>query len=53
MSASDATTGTLVALANGQDSMIKDIQDRIADWDLRLATRKATLTRQFPRWRRR
>lgn len=46
-SASDATTGTLVVLANGQDSMIKDIQDRIAAWDLRLAQRKQTLTRQF------
>jgi flagellar capping protein FliD len=47
VSASDATTGTLVTLANGQDSMIKDIKDRIADWDLRLAKRKETLTRQF------
>jgi flagellar hook-associated protein 2 len=45
--ASDATTGTLVALANGQDSLVKDIQDRIADWDLRLAKRKEMLTRQF------
>ena len=47
VSASDATTGTLVSLANGQDSMVKDIQDRIADWDLRLAKRKETLTSQF------
>jgi flagellar hook-associated protein 2 len=46
-SASDATTGTLVALANGQDSLAKDIQERIANWDLRLAKRKETLTRQF------
>ena len=45
--ASDATTGTLVALANGQDNLVKDIQDRIAAWDLRLAKRKETLTRQF------
>jgi flagellar capping protein FliD len=45
--ASDATTGTLVSLANGQDSLVKDIQDRIAAWDLRLAKRKETLTRQF------
>ena len=45
--ASDATTGTLVALANGQDSLVKDIQDRIDAWDLRLAKRKETLTRQF------
>ena len=46
-SASDATTGTLVALANGQDTQAKDITDRIAAWDLRLAKRKETLTRQF------
>jgi flagellar hook-associated protein 2 len=46
-SASDATTGTLVSLAKGQDSMVKDITDRIAAWDLRLAKRKETLTRQF------
>jgi flagellar hook-associated protein 2 len=45
--ASDTTTGTLVALANGQDSLAKDYTDRIAAWDLRLAKRKETLTRQF------
>jgi flagellar hook-associated protein 2 len=27
--------------------MAKDITDRIADWDLRLAKRKETLTAQF------
>jgi flagellar capping protein FliD len=47
VSASDATTGTLVALANGQNSIAQDIQDRIGDWDLRLAKRKETLTAQF------
>ncbi len=45
--ASDATTGTLTSLAKGQDSLARDIQDRIADWDVRLATRRQTLTRQF------
>jgi flagellar hook-associated protein 2 len=45
--ASDSTTGSLVALANGQDSLVKDYQARIAAWDLRLAKRKETLTRQF------
>jgi flagellar capping protein FliD len=45
--ASDATTGSLVALAKGQDSLVKDIQGRIEAWDLRLAKRKETLTRQF------
>ena len=46
-SASDATTGSLVSLANGKESLVKDIQDRIEAWDLRLAKRKETLTRQF------
>ncbi|MGY1885739.1 MULTISPECIES: flagellar filament capping protein FliD [unclassified Blastococcus] len=45
--ASDATTGTLSSLAKGQDNLARDIQDRIADWDLRLAARKVALTRQF------
>ncbi len=45
--ASDTTTGTLASLAKGQDSLARDIQDRIAVWDLRLAKRKETLTRQF------
>jgi flagellar hook-associated protein 2 len=46
-SASDTTTGSLVKLADGQDSLAKDIQERIDAWDLRLALRKDTLTRQF------
>jgi flagellar hook-associated protein 2 len=45
--ASDATTGSIVALAKGKDSLVKDYQDRIAAWDLRLAKRKESLTRQF------
>ncbi len=45
--ASDSTTGSLVALAKGQDSQAKDIQKRIDAWDLRLVKRKETLTRQF------
>jgi flagellar capping protein FliD len=45
--ASDATTGTLTSLAKGQDSMAREIQDRIAAWDVRLAKRKQMLTRQF------
>jgi flagellar hook-associated protein 2 len=46
-SASDSATGSLVKLAEGQDSMVKDIQDRIEAWDLRLVKRKEMLTRQF------
>ncbi|MGY1672390.1 flagellar filament capping protein FliD [Geodermatophilus sp. SYSU D00710] len=45
--ATDTTTGTLTMLAKGRDSLAKDIQARIDAWDLRLAQRKATLTRQF------
>jgi flagellar hook-associated protein 2 len=45
--ASDSATGSLVKLAEGQDSMIQDITDRIAAWDLRLEKRRETLTRQF------
>lgn len=45
--ASDSATGSLVKLAEGQDSLVKDITDRIASWDLRLARRKEMLTRQF------
>jgi flagellar capping protein FliD len=46
-SASNSTNGSLVALAKGQDDLIKGYQDRIAAWDLRLAKRKEMLTRQF------
>ena len=45
--ASDTTTGTLTSLAKGQDSMARDIENRITAWDVRLAKRKQTLTRQF------
>lgn len=45
--ASDATTGSITALADGQDTLAKDIQARIEAWDLRLAKRKETLSRQF------
>jgi flagellar hook-associated protein 2 len=45
--ASDSATGSLVSLANGQDALVKTYEDRIAAWDLRLAKRKETLTRQF------
>ncbi|MET0765724.1 MAG: flagellar filament capping protein FliD [Blastococcus sp.] len=45
--ATDTTTGSLVSLANGQDSLMKGYKDQIAAWDLRLAKRKEMLTRQF------
>jgi flagellar hook-associated protein 2 len=45
--ASNATTGSIVALAKGKDSLVEDMQKRIDSWDLRLAKRKEMLTRQF------
>ncbi len=45
--ATDTTSGTLTMLAKGRDSLAKDLQTRIDAWDLRLAQRKETLTRQF------
>ncbi|KQR66074.1 flagellar filament capping protein FliD [Frigoribacterium sp. Leaf172] len=41
--ASDKTTGTLTAVITGQQSVVKDLGVRIADWDLRLVARRATL----------
>ncbi|MCW2578218.1 MAG: Flagellar hook-associated protein 2 [Modestobacter sp.] len=45
--ASDSTTGTLTLLATSSDTKATDFQARIDDWDIRLALRKDTLTRQF------
>jgi flagellar hook-associated protein 2 len=45
--ATDATTGSLTSLAQGKDALVRDFQKRIDDWDVRLAARKETLTRQF------
>ena len=45
--ASDSTSGMITSLANSQDTRVKDIQKQIDAWDLRLASRKATLTAQF------
>ncbi|KRE76336.1 flagellar filament capping protein FliD [Arthrobacter sp. Soil763] len=41
--ASDKYTGTLTTKITGQQSEVRDLADRISDWDLRLASRKATL----------
>ncbi|SDN58484.1 flagellar hook-associated protein 2 [Klenkia soli] len=45
--ASNSSTGTLVQLANGRDTLANAIQDKIDGWDIRLANRKDTLTKQF------
>jgi flagellar hook-associated protein 2 len=45
--ASDSTTGMLTALATSKDSAAKDLESRIADWDIRLELRRTALNRQF------
>jgi flagellar hook-associated protein 2 len=45
--ASDSATGMITTLATSQDTRAKDLQKQIDAWDLRLASRKATLTAQF------
>ena len=41
--ASDKYTGTLTTKITGQQSEVRDLADRISDWDTRLVSRKATL----------
>jgi flagellar hook-associated protein 2 len=45
--ATDTTTGSLTILAKGKDALVKTYEKQIDDWDVRLAARKQTLTRQF------
>jgi flagellar hook-associated protein 2 len=45
--ATNATTGSLTILAKGKDTLVDTFEKQIEDWDIRLAARKATLTRQF------
>jgi flagellar hook-associated protein 2 len=45
--ATDDTTGTITLLSSSNTTKAKDLQSRIDDWDIRLALRKQTLTRQF------
>ncbi|MDQ0754162.1 flagellar filament capping protein FliD [Arthrobacter sp. B3I4] len=45
--ASDKYTGTLTTKITGQQSEVRDLADRISDWDSRLASRKATLQRTY------
>ena len=45
--ASDSTTGMITTLATSKDSSAKDLENRIADWDVRLELRRTSLTRQF------
>jgi flagellar hook-associated protein 2 len=45
--ASDPISGTITNSITGRNSTIKQLQDSIADWDVRLALRQDTLTKQF------
>lgn len=45
--ASDSTTGMITTLATSKDASAKDLENRIADWDIRLELRRTSLTRQF------
>ncbi|WP_460865635.1 flagellar filament capping protein FliD [Nocardioides pakistanensis] len=44
---SDKYTGTLTQAVTSQQTLVKGWQDDIADWDIRLASRRTTLERQF------
>jgi flagellar hook-associated protein 2 len=45
--ASDAKEGTLTSQVTSMQSEVKDLTDRIAGWDDRLAMRRATLTKTY------
>jgi flagellar hook-associated protein 2 len=45
--ASDTVGGAITAMANGQDTEAKDIQEQIDAWTLRLQKRQETMTAQF------
>ena len=44
---SDKYSGTLTSKITGQQSTIKDLGQRISDWDVRLASRKESLQRTY------
>ena len=45
--ASDSAKGTLTLQVQSYDSEVKDLTDRIADWDIRLEARRAALTTMY------
>lgn len=45
--ASDKYDGTLTTKITGQQSSVRDLADRISDWDTRLESRKQTLQRTY------
>jgi flagellar hook-associated protein 2 len=46
-SASDKYEGTLTTKITGQQASVRDLTDRISDWDTRLESRKQTLQRTY------
>jgi flagellar hook-associated protein 2 len=45
--ATDSTTGTLTTAIQSGNNQIRDLKNRISDWDVRLASRQTALQRQF------
>lgn len=45
--ATQSGTGSITLAIQGQNDLIKDLTTRIADWDVRLQTRKETLQRTY------
>ncbi|MGA8210472.1 MAG: flagellar filament capping protein FliD [Nocardioidaceae bacterium] len=45
--ASDANSGSLTTSITSRQSRVTTMQDRIADWDVRLATKQSALNRQY------
>lgn len=45
--ASDSTNGTVTAAVNGRNDRIDRLEDDITNWDVRLATRRRSLERQY------
>jgi flagellar hook-associated protein 2 len=45
--ASDSAVGTVTAAIKGRTDAIDSLEDKIADWDVRLDLRRETLTRQY------
>lgn len=44
---SDTAQTDVTNMVNGRNSLIKNMNDQIDNWDIRLATRKASLSKQF------
>lgn len=45
--ATQSGTGSITLAMDGQNTLIKDLNTRIADWDIRLQTRKESLQRTY------